>query len=572
MNIFSRIAARTLKVNYVRTLVSLFGIMLSSLLLTAIFGSVETLSNLLVTSTIDASGSWQIAFANATQNDVQDALSDKLITESAEVERYGFALADSSEENDGYFTYFSLSSLPKENQGERILPNITLAEGRLPKTSSEIIIPESLRGYTYDEGFEHDGFEQSSSFMVGSTVGMALGTRRAKSEGQYIDLDENYSVQIDERGDVTEELVNVAPMRTYTIVGMYSMEGTQNEFWNTPAGYSFITYDDNGIEPIRSTLYVRADGLSSYPEIEGLSHRFDQDSGAVSATLHNNLLTYQGLTEDTPASAAFWAIGCLLSGIVLAASVTLVYNSFAISIAERTKQFGLLSSIGASKSQLRVSIFTEAAVLGLAGIPAGILLGIASMRAAFALSQDGLLALLYGNGAIESANATIHVVVSAPVLIGIIAVEAATLLVSTAVPAIRASKATAIDALRQPRDPQGALASHRLYAAITCPLRHRGILRDFSRKIDKVYIAFGGIPHLLARRNLNRPNSKGRIAVVSLAISVALLVLSGALIQYLEQAVDIVGAQGVDITAYLDREIQEGDDHRPSRGRTGSWR
>ena len=358
MNIFSRIAARTLKINYVRTLVSLFGIMLSSLLLTAIFGSVETLGNLLVTSTIDASGSWQIAYTNATKNDIQDALSDKRITASAEVEHYGFALADSSEENDGYFTYFSLSSLPKENQDERVLPNITLAEGRLPQTSSEIIIPEPLRGYTYDEGFKHDGFEQSSSFMVGSTVGMALGKRRAKSEGQYIDLDENYSVQIDERGDVTEELVNVAPMRTYTIVGMYSMEGMQNEFWDNPAGYSFITYDDNGIEPVHSTLYVRADSLSSYQEIEGLSHRFDQGNGAVSATLHNNLLTYQGLTEDTPASAAFWAIGCLLSGIVLAASVTLVYNSFAISIAERTKQFGLLSSIGASKSQLRVSIFT----------------------------------------------------------------------------------------------------------------------------------------------------------------------------------------------------------------------
>lgn len=292
MNIFSRIAARTLKVNYVRTLVSLFGIMLSSLLLTAIFGSVETLGNLLVTSTIDASGSWQIAYTNANKNDIQDALSDKRITASAEVERYGFALADSSEENDGYFTYFSLSSLPKENQDERILPNITLAEGRLPQTSSEIIIPEPLRGYTYDEGFKHDGFEQSSSFMVGSTVGMALGTRRAKSEGQYIDLDENYSVQIDERGDVTEELVNVAPMRTYTIVGMYSMEGTQNEFWDNPAGYSFITYDDNGIEPVHSTLYVRADSLSSYQEIEGLSHRFDRGNGAVSATLHNNLLTY----------------------------------------------------------------------------------------------------------------------------------------------------------------------------------------------------------------------------------------------------------------------------------------
>ena len=354
---------------------------------------------------------------------------------------------------------------------------------------------------------KHDGFEQSSSFMVGSTVGMALGTRRAKSEGQYIDLDENYSVQIDERGDVTEELVNVAPMRTYTIVGMYSMEGTQNEFWDNPAGYSFITYDDNGIEPVHSTLYVRADSLSSYQEIEGLSHRFDRGNGAVSATLHNNLLTYQGLTEDTPASAAFWAIGCLLSGIVLAASVTLVYNSFAISIMEAHKQFGLLVHRAHPKSQLR-SPSLPAAILGLAGIPAGILLGIASMRAAFALSQDGLLALLYGNGAIESANATIHVVVSDPVLIGIIAVEAATLLASTAVPAIRASKATAIDALRQPRDPQETLANHRLYAAITRPLRRRGICGTSRAKSTRSISPLAAYPTFLRAETSTDPTQR----------------------------------------------------------------
>lgn len=115
MNIFYRLAARTLKVNYVRTLVSLCGIVLSSLLLTAIFTSVETLSNLLITSTIAASGSWQVAYTDASQNDVQDTLADTRVTASAQVERYGYALADSAEEDDGYFTYFSLSSLSKKN-------------------------------------------------------------------------------------------------------------------------------------------------------------------------------------------------------------------------------------------------------------------------------------------------------------------------------------------------------------------------------------------------------------------------------------------------------------------------
>lgn len=557
MNIFSRLAARTLRVNYVRTLVSLCGIVLSSLLLTAIFTSVETLSNLLVTSTIAASGSWQVAYTDASQNDVQDALADTRVTASAQVERYGYALADSSEENDGYFTYFSLSSLPRENQDDQVLPSIALSEGRLPQNSHEVIIPECLRGYTSDEGFDTDGFEQSNSFMVGTTVGMALGKRQMTSGGQLVDLDENYSVQIDKQGDVTEELVGVAPMRTFTIVGMYSMEGAQNEFWDNPAGYTFITRDDDGIEPIYSTLYVRADGLKTYLEIEGLAHRFDADNGTVSATLHNSLLTYQGLTEDTPASAAFWAIGCLLSGIVLAASVTLVYNSFAISIAERIRQFGLLSSMGASKRQLRVAIFTEAAALGLVGIPAGILLGIASTRAAFALSQDGLLALLYGNGAIETTDAVVNIVVTAPVLLGIVAVEAVTLLASTAVPAIRASRASAVDALRQPRDSRNTQAGLRKHSARILPSWAKRIRQTATQRIDRAYLALGGVAHLLARRNLNRPNSKGRIAVLSLAISVALLVLSGALIQYLEQVVDIVGTQGVDITAYLDREIQQ---------------
>lgn len=553
MNIFSRLAARTLKVNYARTIVSLCGIVLSSLLLTAIFSSAETLSNLLVTSTISTSGSWQVAYQNVTKQDVDDALSDKRVSASAEIERYGYALADSGDEGDEYFTYFSLSSMPKQAKSEDVAPQISLVEGRLPNNSHEIIIPESIRGYTYDEGFESDGFQQSNSFMVGTTIGMALGARQLSMDGEKSLLDESYSVQIDDRGNVAEELVDVSPMRDFIIVGIYSVEGSQNEFWDSPAAYPFITFDDDGIDPIYSTLYVRADGLDNHKDIERLAQRFDNIDDAVGATLHNNLLTYQGLTRDTPASVAFWSIAYLLSAIVLAASITLTYNSFAISISERARQYGLLSSIGASRRQLRVAVFTEAAMLALIGIPVGILLGMASTRAAFELSHDGLIALLYGNGAIESADAAISVSISGGIVLGIAIVEALTLLLSTAIPAVRASKVSAVDALRMPRDPDGIKKDRRHETAKGCATP----LMALSRWLDSAYLAFGGVPHLLARRSLKRPNSKGRIAVASLAISVALLVFSGALVQYLEKMVDIVGTNDVDVTTYLDRDIQE---------------
>lgn len=555
MDIISRIAYRSLKANRARTLVSLGGVILSSLLVTAIFTSVSTFTNVLIESTVATSGSWQVSFSNLSQEDAADARADERVTSSAEIERYGFCIAESGDEDDGYFTYLLLSSLPKQSRESTTLPEISLVEGRMPQNSHEVLIPETIRGYTYDEGFSNDGFQQSNSFMVGTDIGMALGRRAMTGTDDFVQLNEYNSVSFDDRGNITETLVDVAPMRTFTVVGIYSMEGVFNEVFDSPAGCSLFTYDDDGIDPTHTSLYVEGKDLGSYEEVEGLAHRFDGTDGDIGATIHQSLLNYEGLTDDASASMGFWAIGAFLAGIVIIASIALIYNSFAISVAERTRQFGLLASLGASKSQLRREILSETIPLAAIGIPAGIVLGIASTKVAFSLTQDGLLALLYGNGAIETLDMGISIVASPIVVMGIAALEVATLVASAAIPALRASKVSPVEALRETESSASAGRGES-----RGPLKAIARLRrSLSQKMDSLFIRVGGVPHFMARRNLRRTNSKGRVAVASLALSVALLVVSGTLAQYIEQASNIAVPEGVDVTVTLDRYPQDGE-------------
>ena len=58
-------------------------------------------------------------------------------------------------------------------------------------------------------------------------------------------------------------------------------------------------------------------------------------------------------------------------------TVTLVSGTFRVSLAERVRQFGLLSSAGASCRQLVRAVLVEAALLCAVGIPAGLALGVA---------------------------------------------------------------------------------------------------------------------------------------------------------------------------------------------------
>ncbi len=66
----------------------------------------------------------------------------------------------------------------------------------------------------------------------------------------------------------------------------------------------------------------------------------------------------------------------VVCGIIVFTSVFCIKNSFDISISEKIKQYGMLKSIGATKKQIKKNVFFEASILGILGIPLGLLLGI----------------------------------------------------------------------------------------------------------------------------------------------------------------------------------------------------
>lgn len=91
--------------------------------------------------------------------------------------------------------------------------------------------------------------------------------------------------------------------------------------------------------------------------------------------IHRNLLRYMGTAEGGNYRTILNTMAGALIFIIVLASVTLIYNAFSISVSERTKQFGLLKSIGATKKQIRHSVCFEALCLCVIGIPIGILSG-----------------------------------------------------------------------------------------------------------------------------------------------------------------------------------------------------
>ena len=62
---------------------------------------------------------------------------------------------------------------------------------------------------------------------------------------------------------------------------------------------------------------------------------------------------YKGVNSTGGFQAMLYSVCGILIAVIMVGSILVIYNSFAISVSERKKQFGSLSSVGATKKQIR---------------------------------------------------------------------------------------------------------------------------------------------------------------------------------------------------------------------------
>ena len=196
------------------------------------------------------------------------------------------------------------------------------------------------------------------------------------------------------------------------------------------------------------------------------------------------------------------ALATVVLGIVMASSVMLIRNSFSISVAQRTRQFGLLSSIGATKRQLRGVVLREAAFLAAVGVPIGVLVGYAGTAAVLWGAQGLISSWIADWWGANPADVELRLAFSPLALLAAVALSVVTVMLSARGPARRAASFTAIDAIRSAADvriPRRAAAGGRVAGRLF------------------------GVPGLVAAKSFRRDAKPRRATVAALTTGVVLV-------------------------------------------------
>ncbi|WP_028067117.1 ABC transporter permease [Solirubrobacter soli] len=187
------------------------------------------------------------------------------------------------------------------------------------------------------------------------------------------------------------------------------------------------------------------------------------------------------------------------AGVAVLVGAFTIFNSLSITVAQRTKEFGLLRMVGATRRQVRISVLLEALLVGLLASAAGIGVGVglaAGLNEIFtALGMD-----LPAEG-LELATRTIVV----SLLVGTLAT-----VLAAAIPARRATRIAPVAALRENANP----IKVRLFARA---------VRGVASVVGRPAAWLGGAAGRLARDNAMRNPGRTAATASALMIGVALV-------------------------------------------------
>lgn len=510
MSIFRKVTLKTLLVNKTRTIVTIIGIILSLSMFTAVTVSVSSFQDYLLKITMYREGSWHAA-VSVTAADIESITSDKSVDSVTFLRSIGYARVEDSTNPDKPYLYIG----GMDQTADDILP-INITDGRLPENDDELLIPEHL---SYNGGVQYE---------LGENITLEIGDRISTDENStpyILGQDTSYlytKEELEKQGFSKAEINNrdtevLSPRftRTYTVVGFYERPAT--EPFSAP-GYTALTAD--------SETYSETDSYTAYICFHNPKDAIpwvEAHYPGTSSQINYSLLRMYGASFESSYNSVLYGMATILICIILFGSISLIYNAFSISVTERTKQFGLLSSLGATRRQLIHSVLFEAFSLCIIGIPLGILAGIAGIGVTFSLLGNSMSnVFLSGQGVVFALHVSPSAVICAA-LIGLL-----TVLISAYLPARRSARLSPIEAIRQTTD-------------IT--IRARGV------KTSRLTYRLFGLSGMLASKNFKRNRKKYRATVISLFVSVVLFISASSFCSYLMTgAASVMSDAGCDIS------------------------
>lgn len=484
MNVFHRVTLQSLKKNRIRTIVTIIGIILSTSLICAVMISYSSMFNYLEEYLIDKSGKWHGYTDYISYEQLNKITDSDKIDEYTIMKQVGYAEIDSKSPYKPYLYIMSMSGNLED------MVSVKVTAGKYPDSMGEILIPEHLA--------THGGIK----YNIGDTIELEIGDRIYQD--RILNQDNANFIEHYVKGNYSEDFIEEEfvpkEKHTYTVCGFY--ERPEFEDFSAP-GYTAIVFDDGyNNDTVYKVYYTMKNPKDIYAFMEEIE---------LNGSRNYELLMLKGATEFDGFRAMFGSMIAILIFLIMFASVSLIYNAFAISVSERTKQFGLLSSLGATRKQSRKMVFFEAFVVSVIGIPLGIIVGIIGIGITISAIGDMV-------GSVTNFGMSMKMCITPWAILASCIISAVTVMISAFIPSIRATRVTAVEAIRQSKD----------IKAKNKPL-----------KTPKFVYKIFGMSGMLAQKYFRRSRKKYRATIMSLFMSIVLFISASAFCEYIMKSINI---------------------------------
>ena len=504
MKVLNELSIKDLKLNKKRSIVIIIGIILSTALICGVAGLVTSFQKTFVETSKRNSGNYHTIFYDVPKDEL------KYIEENRGVENYylseelGFSYIPNAkvttDEEKPYVNVISMDDNFLKNMA------IDIKEGRLPENDSELAISTRINE------------KYKTNFKVGDTITLNVGELQLE-DGTKLNKHNSYLNNTGENEEIQQEEIINSKAKTYKIVGIIERPETCIEPMEAPWFTTITKMQEIENKANIAVLYTNpydyvknTENINKMEKSEnntepqytfgGLRNKYK--SYKYDIKINSELLAYEGANLSDETLKLIYGLGAFIMAIVLVSSVFVIRNGFAISITERLKQYGMLSSIGATKKQIKKSVYFEGFILGIIGIPLGILNGILAIYILVQVVNYILKDFVTNSSLLTYSISWSAIIVS-------IVVATITIWLSCKKSAKKASKVTPIEAIRSSEDVK--LKAKK----IKCP-----------KIITKIFKTGGEI----AYKNLKRSKKKYRTTVISIIVSVVIFIAISSFIEY----------------------------------------
>ena len=493
MNLYTSLTLRYLKQNKRRTLVTIIGIILATALICGIGNICTSFMDFQMRGQIQSSGSF---YATFTDIDKEKA---SVITKSSGVSEYGYkknlgsVILDKKNSTSLDINVFDKNTINSFQ--------ITLKKGSYPKNESELIVTQDLLN--------------KWNKKIGDKITLNLGELIYDDMGMISKLKNSQKTTFKIVGTLDKAPYN---SKLFAIAGFDINTVNKNEKFDV----SICTKNPKDIYKTAISIGKNI-GLVQKDDPQDESYNYDEQANLYFKDIEYNegLLRLLGASSYSNINITLLLIVGLVASLVIIATIATIYNSFSIAISERKKQFAILNSIGATKSQIMKFVFLEGFLVSIVGIPIGLLSGTVAIDIVFKVIKTFFKTSMFG-------ELDLRVVFSPIVLILSTLVILLTIFISALIPAINAAKISPLEAIKNSSNLKvGKIKS--------------------SKLIKKIFKTEGE----LAYKNLRRNKGKFRITLFSLVISIVIFISFNGFVDMFIEANQInYGSITNDLTLY----------------------